>query len=102
MIDKDTGSFHELLNDGLDLEMQMILIELKHGWKSPAYRRFEKLKQRYYNLFEEILLEKGYESSKIPYLFNNHFKQWYGLNSKGRGNPKRVDVINQFLKEFWV
>lgn len=100
MIDKDTGTYHEVLNNGLDVEKEMIRIERKYGYKSPAYRRFENFKHNYYGLFEDILLKKGYNVSDVPIIFYNHFKQWYELNSKSKGNSKRVDVIHQFLKDY--
>lgn len=100
MIDKDTGTYHEVLNNGLDLEKEMVRIERKYGYKSPAQERFIKFKQRYYDLFEDILLKKGYNVSDVPIIFYNHFKSWYHINSKGKGNTTRVDVINQFLKDF--
>lgn len=85
-----------------DLEMQMIRIERKHGYKSKAYRRFEKLKQRYFDLFEDIMLERDYMLYEIPDIFYNHFRPWYEHNSKGKGNPKRVEVILKFLREYEV
>lgn len=100
--DKNTGTYHEILNNGLDLEREMIQIELKHGYKSLAYMRFENFKKHYYDLFEEVLLENGYKLCEVPIIFYNHFRQWYQLNSKGKGNTNRVDVIQQFLKEFEV
>lgn len=102
MIDKNTGSFHELLNNGQDLEMEMIRIERKHGYKSRSYRRFENFKRNYYDVFERILLENGYKLYEVPNIFYSHFKQWYDLNFKNNKNTKRVDVINQFLDEFEV
>ena len=90
------------IDDGLDLEMQMINIELKYGYKSRSYERFKKFKQRYYDLFEDVLLENGYAMSDVPYIFYNHFRQWYQHNSKRIGNKKRVDVIKCFLMEFEV
>ena len=98
----ESGDGYELLNDGLDLEMEMIRRELKYGYKSKSYRRFESFKRNYYDLFEKILLKNGYEMYEVLHLFNNHFKQWYDLNFKSNKNTKRVEVINQFLETYQV
>ena len=91
-----------MINDGLDLEMQMIRAELKYGYKSRSYERFKKFKQRYFNLFEDVLLEEGYAMCDVPHIFYNHFRQWYNCNSKRIGNTKRVDVIKWFLMDWEV
>lgn len=83
-----------------DLEMQMIDIELKHGYKSRSYERFKKFKQRYYDTFETILLNKDYMLYEVPNIFYNHFRQWYNCNSKRIGNRSRVDTILLFLSEY--
>lgn len=90
------------IDDGLDLEMRMINIELKQGYKSRSYERFKKFKQRYYDIFEDILLENGYAITDVPHIFYNHFKQWYEQNSKKIGNTTRVDVINWFLRDWQI
>lgn len=85
-----------------NLEKQMIDIELKHGYRSRSYERFKKFKQRYYDSFETVLLDKGYMLCDVPDIFYNHFRQWYDCNSKSIGNRSRVDTILLFLSEYEV
>jgi hypothetical protein len=90
------------IDNGLHLEMKMTNIEKKHNYRSRSYERFNKFKQNYYDIFENVLLKNGYMMYDVPHIFYNHFRQWYQHNSKRIGNKKRVDVINWFLMEWEV
>lgn len=90
------------LDDSIKMDVTLTRLELKHGYRSRSYERFNKFKQHYFELFEDTLLENGYAICDVPHIFYNHFLQWYRLNSKRIGNKKRIDVINWFLMEWEV
>ena len=90
------------IDDGLNLDVQMTNIEKKHNYRSRSYERYRKFKQRYYDIFEDVLLENGYAICDIPHIFYNCFRVWYKHNSKRIGNKKRIDVINWFLMDWEV
>lgn len=91
-------TFNAPLGNGVKLESEMTHIEKKYGWNSPSANRYNKLKERYYNLFVEELLKHGFSLAEIDVIFLNEFGSWYKRNSKKIGGMKRKDVINRFIE----
>ncbi len=96
--DSGFSTFNAPLGNGVELEYRLTRVEKKYGWNSPSANRYNKFKERYYNIFEEELLKHGFSLAEIDVIFLNDFSGWYKRNSKKIGGMKRKDVINRFLE----
>ena len=90
------------LNDSVEMNTTLTKLEMKHGYDSKAAKRFRKFKFDYFNLFEEVLLEEGYNYADIPHIFYNHFMDWYYSRKQKHSNKKRKDIIYDFLMAWEV
>lgn len=88
---------NEPLNNGLALNKEMASIERSGGWTSPSKRKYHNIKNNYYNLFVDKLLELGFCESEAWDIFNYSFIKYYERNVNSKNKRKRLIIIDEYL-----
>ena len=98
---------HEPLSDGLSLLAEMAKRERKANFTSQSKKWYENLKQNYYPLLLDKLLESNYSLGEAWDIFNYCFLKFYRLDiennkpiiqSNGKKRQRRrAEVIDEFL-----
>lgn len=96
-LDNKYSTYNEILDNGLRTEKEVADIMTKHNYSDKSKRKYLNMKGKYFNLFENKLLEIGYDFSEARDIFNYCFKDWYYKNVPSNSKRKRVLVIEDFL-----
>ncbi len=91
-------TFNAPLGNGVELEYRLTRIEKRYKWNSPAANKYNKFKERYYDLLIEELSKYGFTFAEANIIFLNDFSIWYKKNSDKIGGKKRKDVIKTFIE----
>ena len=89
---------HEPLSEGLALESKMASIEKRGNWTSKSKKWYLNLKNKYYGLLCDKLLELGFVEGEAWDIFNYSFKNWYAENVQKNNRRKRILIIEDYLE----